>query len=136
MNDTCFDTRHRAIHQILDDRPIVFEAYADHHTSDAFVTGAPISGWRDVDFAALHAVMRQAETVLVDTVGGHALSDPFIPVVVLANVVREHDGLRKGQIIATEPYSGVFLVLADSPVQVTFDRLRSVDATFASTEPG
>lgn len=133
LNDTRFDTGHRTIRQILDDRATVFEAHADHQTSGAFVTGAPISGWRDVDFASLHAVMRQGETVLVDTVGGHALSDPFIPVVVLANALRKHDGLRKGQIVATGSYSGFFPVVADSPVRVTFDGLGSAEATFVST---
>lgn len=132
LNDTRFDTGHRTIRQILDDRNTVFEAHADHQTSGAFVTGAGVSTWRDIDYAALHAVMRQDERVIVDTVGGHALSDPFLPIVVLVNALRREDGLKRGQIVATGSFSGFFPVAADRPVQVTFEAIGTAEATFAS----
>ncbi|HET6235635.1 MAG TPA: hypothetical protein VFE41_11840 [Acetobacteraceae bacterium] len=45
LNDTRFDTSHRTIRQILDNRATVLEAHADHQTSGAFVVGEPRADW-------------------------------------------------------------------------------------------
>jgi 2-keto-4-pentenoate hydratase len=130
LNDTRFDTTHRSIREILDNRATVLEAHADHQTSGAFVVGAPRAEWRSVDFAAQKVLMRQGETILVDRVGGHALSDPFLPAVVLANTLRREAGLKQGQILATGSFSGFFPVAPDRPVTVEFQGFGSAEATF------
>ena len=45
--------------------------------------------------------MRSGDRVLVESVGGHAFVDPFLPVVVLVNHLRHGPGLRAGQLVAT-----------------------------------
>ncbi len=132
LNDTRFDTSHRTIRQILDNRATVLEAHADHQTSGAFVVGEPRADWRDFDFAAQRVVMRQKDHVLVGRVGGHALSDPFLPAVVLANMLRHQEGLKQGQILATGSFSGFFQVAADVPVTVEFNGFGTAEATFSS----
>ncbi len=132
LNDTRFDTAHRTIRQILDNRATILEAHADHQTSGAFVVGAPRADWRTFDFAAQPVVMRQGDNVLVDRVGGHALSDPFLPAVVLVNGLRRNDGVKTGQILATGSFSGFFPVAADRPVTVDFKGFGSAEATFSS----
>jgi 2-keto-4-pentenoate hydratase len=133
LNDTRFDTSYRTMRQILDNRATVLEAHSDHQTSGAFVVGAPRADWRNFDFAAQRVVMRQQDHVLVDRVGGHALSDPFLPAVVLANVLRHEEGLKQGQILATGSFSGFFQVAADAPVTVEFDGFGTAEAVFSST---
>jgi 2-keto-4-pentenoate hydratase len=132
LNDTRFDTAHRTIRQILDNRATILEAHADHQTSGAFVVGEPRADWRRVDFAAQPVVMQQGDNILVDRIGGHALSDPFLPAVVLANAVRREEGLKQGQILATGSFSGFFPVAADRPVTVEFKGFGSAEATFSS----
>ena len=76
--------------------------------------------------------MRQGERVLVDRVGGHALSDPFLPLVVLANVLRHESGLLAGQVLATGSFSGFFPVAPDAAVTARFEGVGKAQATFAS----
>ncbi|HET6235634.1 MAG TPA: hypothetical protein VFE41_11835 [Acetobacteraceae bacterium] len=76
--------------------------------------------------------MRQKGHVLVDRIGGHALSDPFLPAVVLANMLRHQEGLKQGQILATGSFSGFFQVAADVPVTVEFNGFGTAEATFSS----
>ncbi len=130
--DTRFDTSHRTIRQMLDDRAARFEAWADHNVCGAYVVSEPRRDWQQFDFAAMRAVMRTPDRVLVDTVGGHAFVDPFLPCVVLANEMRHRGGLRAGQIMVTGSFSGFFEVKPDEPVSAEFAGFGSTSATFAS----
>jgi 2-keto-4-pentenoate hydratase len=136
MNDTRFDTSKRTIRDILDDKNTILEAHADHQTSGAFIVGEGRPDWKDFDFAAQRIVMRSGDKVLVDRIGGHAFSDPFLPVVVLANEMRRSEGLKKGQVIATGSFSGFFKVEADSPVTADFVGFGAATGTFSSKEVG
>lgn len=130
--DTRFDTSHRTIRQMLDDRAARFEAWADHNVCGAYVVGEPRRDWQDFDFAAIRAVMRTPDRVLVDTIGGHAFVDPFLPCVVLANEMRHRGGMRAGQIMVTGSFSGFFEVKADEPITAAFEGFGSATATFVS----
>lgn len=130
--DTRFDTSHRTIRQMLDDRATRYEAWADHNVCGAYVVSEPRRDWRDFDFAAMRAVMRAPDRVIVDTVGGHAFVDPFLPCVVLANEMRHRGGMRAGQIMVTGSFSGFFEVKPDEPITVDFEGFGSATATFAS----
>ncbi len=132
LNDTRFDTGYRSIRQMLDNRASVLEAHADHQTSGAFVVGPARPDWQAFDFAAQPVTMRCGERVLVETVGGHAFSDPFLPVVVLANELRHLDGLKKGHVVATGSFSGFFLAEADKPIVAEFTGFGTAQAIFAS----
>ncbi|MEJ0015837.1 MAG: hypothetical protein WDN25_04615 [Acetobacteraceae bacterium] len=132
LNDTRFDTRVRSIRQMLDNKVTVLEAHADHQTSGAYVVGEGRPDWQSFDFASMRVSMRCGTRTLVETVGGHAFSDPFLPAVVLANQLRRGEGLKQGQIVATGSFSGFFPVEADQPVAAHFEGFGSVEATFCS----
>jgi 2-keto-4-pentenoate hydratase len=134
MNDTRYDTSRRSIRDMLDNKSSLLEAHADHQTSGAYIVGADRPDWKDFDFAAQRIVMRCGERVLVDRIGGHAFSDPFLPVVVLANEMRHNEGLKANQIIATGSYSGFFRVEPDEPVTADFVGFGAATGTFSSRE--
>lgn len=128
--DTRFDTSHRTIRQMLDDRKARLEAWADHNTCGAYIVGEGRRDWQDFDFAAMRAVMRTPDRVIVETVGGHAFVDPFLPCVVLANEMRHRGGLRAGHVLVTGSFSGFFEVKANEPVTAAFEGFGSAVATF------
>lgn len=131
--DTRFDTAERSIRAMIDDKRSRLEAMADHNTTGAYVTGAARPDWQSFDFAALRAVMRTPERVVVDTVGGHAFVDPFLPCVVLVNAMRHRGGVRAGELLVTGSFSGFFEVAADEPVTVVFEGFGTAEATFATS---
>jgi 2-keto-4-pentenoate hydratase len=128
--DTRFDTKHRSIRQRLNERATLVEAYADHITNGAFVVGKGIKDWRDVDFGAMRVRMTADGKTLVETVGGHAFVDPFLPVVVLANQLRRGPGMKTGQVVATGSFSGFFPVEIDQEIVAEFDGVGKATARF------
>jgi 2-keto-4-pentenoate hydratase len=130
--DTRFDTGFRSIRQMIDNAKSRLEAMADHNTTGAYVTGDPREDWQQFDFAAVRVVMRTRKKVIVDTVGGHAFVDPFLPCVVLANEMRHRGGVRAGQVLVTGSFSGFFEVEPDEPVTAEFVGFGSAEATFSS----
>lgn len=130
--DTRFDTKARTIRQMLDDKRSRLEAYADHNTTGAYIVGEGRKDWRKIDFAATRAVMRSRSRVIVDTIGGHAFVDPFLPAVVLVNAMRHRDGVQSGQILVTGSFSGFFPVEAEEAVTAEFDGLGSATATITA----
>lgn len=130
--DTRFDVTHRSIRQMLDDRKMRFEALADHNTCGAYIVGEGRPDWQDFDFAQMRMVMRTGDRVMVETVGGHAFLDPFLPCVVLANEMRHRGGMRAGQIMVTGSFCGFFPAEPDRPVTAEFVGFGSAEATFAT----
>lgn len=131
--DTRFPSGYRAIRGMIDDRSTRLDAFADHNTTGAYVTAAGRGDWQDFDFAAMRMVMRTPGRVIVETIGGHAFSDPFLPCVVLANRMRQRGGLRAGQLLVTGSFCGFFEVRSDEPVTAEFEGFGVAVATFAST---
>jgi 2-keto-4-pentenoate hydratase len=128
--DTRFDTGYRGIRQMLNERKTLLEAYADHITNGAFVIGKAKRDWQAIDFGKMHVVMRTDSKTIVETVGGHAFVDPFLPVVVLVNEMRRGAGLPAGQILATGSFTGFFPVEIDQTITAEFEGLGQVQATF------
>jgi 2-keto-4-pentenoate hydratase len=128
--DTRFDTRHRTIRQMLNERKTLLEAYADHITNGAFVIGEPCKDWQKIDFGAIRVVMRTENKRIVETIGGHAFVEPFLPVVVLANELRHGPGLKAGQTVATGSFTGFFPVEIDQLITAEFEGLGEVQSTF------
>jgi 2-keto-4-pentenoate hydratase len=128
--DTRFDTSHRTIRQMLNERSTLVEAYADHITNGAFVIGDAVKNWQAVDFGDMRVTMRSEEGTIVESVGGHAFVDPFLPVVVLANLLRNGPGLRAGQIVATGSFTGFFPVKVGQLITAEFQGFGQAQATF------
>ena len=131
--DTRFDTARRSIRQMIDDKQSRLEAMADHNTTGAYIAAEGRPDWQDFDFAAMRMVMRTPKRVIVESVGGHAFVDPFLPCVVLANEMRHREGLRAGELLVTGSFSGFFEVDADEPVTAEFVGFGSAEATFSTT---
>lgn len=127
---TRFDTNERTLRDMLNQRATMVEAYADHITNGAFVIGQPVKDWQDIDFATMRVSMRTEKTAIVDTIGGHAFVDPFLPVVVLANELRHGPGLKAGQFVATGSFSGYFPVEIDQTITAEFEHIGRVQAKF------
>jgi 2-keto-4-pentenoate hydratase len=134
MNDTRYDTRRRSIREMLDNKNSLLEAHADHQTSGAYIVGDARPDWKEFDFAAQRVVMQCGDKILVDRIGGHAFSDPFLPVVLLANEMRHCEGLKAGQIVATGSFSGFFRVEPDMPVTADFVGFGAAVGTFSSVD--
>lgn len=130
--ETRFDTGQRTIRQRLNDRQSMVEVYADHITNGAFVIGEGCRDWQDIDFAQMHVAMKKDGQPIVETIGGHAFVDPFLPVVVLANELRRGPGLAVGQIVATGSFTGFFPVEANRRIDAEFEGLGAISAMFVN----
>ena len=128
--DTRFDMKYRTIRQRLNERATLVEAFADHQTNGAFIIGHGVKDWRDIDFGATKVRMSADDKTIVETVGGHAFVDPFLPVVVLANQLRKGTGLKAGQIVATGSFSGFFPVEIGQKIVADFDGVGQATAMF------
>ena len=128
--DTRFDTSQRGIRQRLNERASLVEVFADHQTSGAFIAGAGRADWSDFDFARIRVVMRADDETIVESLGGHAFSDPFLPLVVLANEMRHRSGLRAGQLLATGSFTGFFPVAIGQTITAEFENFGTVEAMF------
>jgi 2-keto-4-pentenoate hydratase len=129
---TRFDTSERTLRDMLNQRATMVEAYADHITNGAFVLGPPLKNWQEIDFARMHVTMKAGDKTIVDTVGGHAFINPFLPVVNLANELRDKSGLKAGQFVATGSFSGYFPVDLGALVVAEFDHFGRIEATFVA----
>lgn len=135
--DTRYDTARHTIRQMIDGAMPIFELFADHQTHGAFVAGAPVAGWRAVDFAATRVTMTadgpDGGEEIVSSTGGHAFTDPFLPLVVLANVMRRRAGLVTGQLLATGSFTGFFAVAPGRTITADFEGFGAVSARFVDT---
>jgi 2-keto-4-pentenoate hydratase len=136
--DTRYDTSRRSIRQMIDggqraDGSLsIFELFADHQTSGAFVPGAGVAGWRDYDFREVPVTMTADGAEIVSSVGGHAFGDPFLPLVVLANIMRRRQGLVTGQLLATGSFTGFFRVKPGQTIVADFAGFGRVAARFVA----
>jgi 2-keto-4-pentenoate hydratase len=130
--DTRFDTTERSIRQRLNERATMVEAYADHITNGAFIIGPGIKNWRDIDFGSIPMCMSADGKPIVETIGGHAFVDPFLPVVVLANQLRRGPGMKAGQVVATGSFSGFFPVEVGQLIVADFEGVGQAHATFVA----
>lgn len=128
--DTRFDSKYKTIRQRLNERATLVEAYADNQTNGAFVIGDPVKNWRDIDFGRMKVRMSADGKTIVETIGGHAFTDPFPPVVVLANYLRSGPGLKAGQVVATGSFSGFFPVEVDQEIVAEFEGFGKASAMF------
>ena len=116
----------------MNERATLVEAYADHITNGAFIVGKGLKDWRDIDFGAMRVKMSADDKPIVETIGGHAFIDPFLPVVVLANQLRRGPGMKAGQVVATGSFSGFFPVEVGQVIVAGFDGVGQATATFVA----
>lgn len=81
--------------------------YADNTLSGGFIIGEAKTNWRELDFMKMRIVTTFDGKVVSDETGGHPVKDPFILVYVGVNLIRDHGGVKKGQILATLSPTGL-----------------------------
>ena len=100
----------------------VIERAADCMSNGGFVVGAERSDWRDIDLSALAASLLVNGRPTVDRrIGGHATTDPMIPLIAFVNLRRAATGLLAGQIVTTGTYTGIARCKAGDHVEAVFD---------------
>ncbi|MEK9660318.1 MAG: hypothetical protein VW644_01035 [Alphaproteobacteria bacterium] len=129
--DTRYDTSRQTIRQMIDGGIPIWELFADHQTSGAFVPGPGVAGWQTLDFREVPVTMTADGAEIVSSVGGHAFGDPFLPLVVLANIMRRRQGLMTGQLLATGSFTGFFKVEPGQTIVADFAGFGRVSARFA-----
>ena len=129
---TRFDASYRSIHEMLAVRSTQMEVNCDHITNGAVVIGDARRDWQKFDFADLPVRMTCGNRVVVENRGGHAFTDPFLPVVVLANALRHGPGMKKGQIVVTGSFTSHHKVEADQPIVGEFVGFGKAEAMFVS----
>ncbi len=104
---------------------------ADNQTNGAFVYGAGLSDWREIDFAALPVRLEIDGAVAVTAVGGNPAGDPLRLVTWLANhCTRRGRPLRAGEIVTTGSCTGLLFVQPGAVVAATFAGLGDVRVDF------
>lgn len=109
-----------------------FDGLADNNASGGYVVGTPVKDWQKLDWLKLRVTMAAGDEMLVDTVGGHPLVDPFISMFPLVNLMRRREGLKTGMLMATHSYSGFIPVPPDEKVVSTFSYFDPIEAVFES----
>ena len=103
---------------------------ADSVANAALVHAAPMAEWRSLDLGKLAVTLTvNGETVLQQS-GGHPTGDPLNVAVALANMMREHGGLRAGQFVTCGSYTGLRYLKPGDVCGVRFEGLGAAEATF------
>jgi len=81
---------------------------ADNMANHGYVTGPPVTSWRDLDLATLRCTLEIDGKRIHDKLGGHAAGDPLIWLVgYAANQTQGLGGLKAGQVITTGSFNGM-----------------------------
>jgi 2-keto-4-pentenoate hydratase len=106
------------------------EKLADCISNGAFVYAAPLSDWRKLELGKLKVTLLVNGAPVLEQVGGHPTGDPLGVAVVLANMMREQNGVRAGQYVTCGSCTGLRYLKPGDVCQVQFSDLGSATVTF------
>jgi len=106
------------------------EKLADCISNGAFVHAAPAAAWRGLELGRLKVVLTVNGAPVLDQVGGHPTGDPLGVAVVLANMMREKDGVRAGQFVTCGSCTGLRYLQPGDVCGVHFEGLGAAEVTF------
>jgi 2-keto-4-pentenoate hydratase len=102
----------------------LLDRLADNLMNEALVLSAPAADWKALELKTLPLRIIVNGDVVHQALGGHALVDPLIPLVWMANhLSRRGIGLQAGDVVTTGSYSGCGWVAPGSKVVVEFAEL-------------
>jgi 2-keto-4-pentenoate hydratase len=107
----------------------IIEDYSDHLASGAFVLGSPVEDWSSIDFATMAVSVRQGVKTIVETIAGRIAVNPFLPVVILANELRDRHGLKSGQFVATASFASRPIASKEGVI-ATFEGIGDIELVF------
>ncbi len=114
------------------DRASNLEKLADSISNGAFVHAAPFADWRSLDLGKLRVSLTINGATVLEQVGGHPTGDPLGVAVVLANMMRDQDGVRAGQFVTCGSYTGLRYLKPGDVCGLRFEGLGSPEVTFTN----
>jgi 2-keto-4-pentenoate hydratase len=109
----------------------LIERIADFVSNGAFVSGASVRRWRDIDLSKLDARIEGDGEVMTRRTGGHPMGDPLLPAVELVNDLRHTSGVLAGQLMTTGTYTGMNFAKPGQWVRATLEGFGSVEVHLA-----
>jgi 2-keto-4-pentenoate hydratase len=103
---------------------------ADMGCNAALVVSEPVKGWKKIDLTKATAKMKVDGKVVGSGKGADALGDPLLALTWLANLLRERQGLKVGQIVSTGTCTGFYKAPEKAKVVGDFGKLGKVSLTF------
>ena len=106
------------------------EKLADSISNGAFVHAASPADWRGLELGRLRVTLTVNGAPVLEQVGGHPTGDPLGVAVVLANMMREKDGVRAGQFVTCGSCTGLRYLRPGDVCGVRFEGLGAAEVTF------
>jgi 2-keto-4-pentenoate hydratase len=103
---------------------------ADMGCNAALVVGEPVKGWKKIDLTKATAKMKVNGKVVGSGKGADALGDPLLALTWLANLLRERQGLKAGQVVSTGTCTGFYKSEEKAKVAADFGKLGKVSLSF------
>lgn len=113
------------------DTPFLDRA-ADFVSNGAFVVGTVKPDWRGFDFATIGVTLSVNGKIVTDKVGGHPAGDPLRPAIALVNFMRTGKGVKKGQVVTTGTYTGIYFAQPGDKISARFKDFGSVEVHFTA----
>ena len=113
------------------DRVTALEKLADCISNGGFVHAAPCADWRSLDLGKLRVTLTVNGATVLGQIGGHPTGDPLGVAVALVNLMRDKDGVSKGQFVTCGSYTGLRYLQPGDVCGVCFEGLGSAEVTFA-----
>jgi 2-keto-4-pentenoate hydratase len=108
----------------------LLDRIADCMSNGAFVYGAALPHWRNVDLETLDVELLIDGRSIVRRTGGHPTKDPLLPAVALVNDLRSGGGVRSRQVMTTGTYTGLNFAKPGQTVVARFAGFGSVSVHF------
>jgi 2-keto-4-pentenoate hydratase len=105
---------------------------ADNLSNGGLVLGAPLEGWRQLDFGTLPLTLsvtpEVGEPSVLRSRGGHPQGDPLVAMSWFANArAGQGIGMQAGEIVTTGSYAGLHYAAPGAHVRVEFEGLGAVE---------
>lgn len=110
----------------------VLHRLSDSMSNGALVCGEPRTDWRRFDFTKIAVSLLMDGKSLAETVGGHSLGDPLLPLVALANEMRASRGLHAGQVVMTGTFTGLLFAKPGATITARFEGFGTAELRFVA----
>jgi 2-keto-4-pentenoate hydratase len=113
-------------------KPPFLAGLADSLGNGAYVRGAEVRNFRDLDLARLRSQLTIDGKKVHDGVGGHPKGDPLAPIIDYANAPCDLlGGLKAGQVITTGSLSGCPYVEGTTSIMAEIEALGAIELRIA-----
>jgi len=106
------------------------EQLADSMAFGAFVPGAEIADWSNLDLPRLRVTLLVNGEPVVERQGGHPIDDPLGVALALVNMMRATGGVTAGQFVTTGSWTGLRFLKPGDRCAVQFENLGAAEVVF------